>query len=175
MPADGFLAMTTARRLLHSTLGRPPRTLYDEMPLARRAWETVGCAAVSGAVTGLTLGWNLWFYLATAGLASVAGIPAATQHRTLRGAVARTTVGGFVWAGAVLVVFLLGGNDAVTTLPDPVGWYLVLATLPATAVGWGVWTYAHRLHSVHLEVAASQPARTHLPVVPVPLTGEAAA
>lgn len=123
------------------------------MPLARRAWETFGCAAVSGAVTGLALGWNLWLYLATAGLASACGIPAATQHRTLRGAVARTTVGGFVWAAAVLGVFLLCGRQAVTTLPDPIGWYLVLATLPATGVGWAVWAYAHRVDHGHLEVA----------------------
>lgn len=168
--------MTTARRLLHHTLGRPPRRFFVECSLSRRAWETIGCSAVSGAVTGLTLGWNLWLYLATAGLASVCGIPAATQHRTLWGAIARTTVGGFVWAAAVLVVFLLTGHKAVTHLPDPVGWYLVMATLPATAVGWGVWTLARRLRrtGLHFEVH-HHVSRPHLPLVPAPVSvGDAA-
>ncbi|MCX6396209.1 MAG: hypothetical protein NTV23_06965 [Propionibacteriales bacterium] len=154
--------MTTARRLLHHTLGRPPQRFFTECSLARRAWETAGCAAVSGAVTGFTLGWNLWFYLATAGIASVAGIPAATQHRTLSGAVARTTIGGFVWAAAVLAVFELTGKTAVTHLPDPIGWYLVIATLPATAVGWGVWLLARRLQRTELHL---EPHHPHTPAL----------
>lgn len=161
--------MTSAHRLLHRTLGRPPRRFFTECTPARRLWESVGCAAVSGAVTGLTLGWNLWLYLATAGLASICGIPAATQHRTLRGAVARTTIGGFVWAAAVLAVFGLTGNSAVTHLPDPIGWYLVIATLPATAVGWGVWLLARRLQRTGVPLELHQTHARTLPAVPVPL------
>lgn len=126
------------------TVVAAPRALYAEWSLLRRAWEGVGCAAVAGAVTGYALGTNLWLYLATAALASVAGIPAATQHRTLRGALIRTTVGGFVWAAAVLGVFLARGADAVARVPDPIGWYLLFATLPATGVGWLVWTITNR-------------------------------
>lgn len=139
--------MTSLRRHLVTTLGTPPRRHFCEFSRLRQAWEAVGCAAVSGAVTGFALGLNVWLYLATAGIASIGGIPAATQHRTRRGATVRATIGGFVWAAAVLGVYLASGRAAVTHLPDPLGWYLLLATLPATAVGWSVWTLAMRLRT----------------------------
>lgn len=174
VPADVVIAMTLIRRLASQTLS-PPRRYFSELSVVRRAWESVGCAAVAGAVSGFLLGTSLLLYLGTAGLASVGGIPAATQHRTLRGAMIRATVGGFVWAGAVLVVFLAHGRDAVTTVPDPIGWYLVLATLPATAVGWLVWTVAQRLSQATLHHQL-RPLRTRQPQLPVaPLLAPAGA
>lgn len=160
--------MTYVHRLLAKALGAP-RRYFSDLPFGRRAWEAVGCAGVSGALSGFALGTSLWLYLGTAGVASLGGIPAATQHRTLRGAMIRATVGGFVWAATVLVVFLAFGHDAVTTVPDPIGWYLVLATAPATAVGWLVWTAAHRLSQAALHVPRPpQTRRLHLPAVPLP-------
>lgn len=163
--ADEVIAMTFARHLLSRTLSPPPR-YFGELSVLRRAWESVGCAAVTGAVSGFALGASLWLYLGTAGLASVGGIPAATQHRTLRAAMVRATVGGFVWAALVLVVFLTRGHDAVTTVPDPIGWYLLLATLPATAVGWLVWTLADRV-SRGAPRREERPTRTRQPHPPV--------
>lgn len=167
--------MTFIRLLISQALS-PPRRYFSELSGVRRAWEAVGCAAVAGAVSGFLLGTSLLLYLGTAGVASVGGIPAATQHRTLRGAMIRATVGGFVWASAVLVVFLVHGRDAVTTVPDPIGWYLPLATLPATVVGWLVWTAAHRLNQAapHRSLQPPRTTRLHLPVVPLPApAGEA--
>ena len=168
--------MTRLRFLLDKTLGQPPRCLFVEFSLRRRAWETFGCAAVSGVVTGFALGLNLWLYLATAGIASIGGIPAATQHRTRWGAVARTTVGGFVWAAAVLLVFLATGRQATTHLPDPIGWYLVIATLPATAVGWIVWTVARRLspEALHRQPQPTRTGRRLRPAGPLPAQAAAA-
>ena len=120
-----------------------PRRHFADFSLARQLWEGFGCAALAGAVSGLALGTSLWLYLATAGLASVAGLPAATQHSTLKGALVRTSFGGTVWAAAVLIVFSSIGNAPVMPSPDPV-WYLVLTTVPATLVGWLVWAWTHR-------------------------------
>jgi hypothetical protein len=141
------------------TAGFAPRSMFADWSLARRAWESVGCPAVAGAVTGVALGTSAWLYLLTAVIASVTGIPAATQHRTLRGAVARTTVGGFAWALAVVTVFVLRGHAATYRVPDPIGWYLLLATLPATAIGWAVWTVTSRVSPARLPWGL-RPART---------------
>ncbi|HET6153456.1 MAG TPA: hypothetical protein VFE15_10890 [Marmoricola sp.] len=118
-----------------------PRRNFADFSVARQVWEGVGCAALAGSVTGVALGTSAWLYLATAALATIAGIPAATQHRTLRGALVRTSVGGFVWAGAVLMVYALCGQTAAFPVLQP-QWYLVSTTLPAMAVGWLVWTWA---------------------------------
>lgn len=147
----------------------PARPQFADFSRARQVWETAGCAILAGAVTGWALGTSLLLYLGTAGLASLAGLPAATQHRTLRGALTRTTVGGFLWAAAVLTVFLLTGREAVTHVPDPIGWYLVLATLPATAAGWAVWSWTNRVSaSATLVLRPSRTGASHLPGVPLP-------
>lgn len=179
--------MTSLRRLLENTLCSP-QCAFSDWSLRRKIWETVGCAALAGALTGYALGVNLWFYLATAAVASIVGLPAAAQHRTLRGALLRTTIGGFIWAATVLAVFLSTGREATSRLPDPLGWYLLLATLPATAAGWAVWTLARRLRARAQNPAhhhaqnpgqhhAQRPPRTarpHLPAAPLPaLAGEA--
>lgn len=122
---------------------QPCRRHFADFSLPRQLWEGFGCAALAGAVSGLTLTAALWLYLATAGLAAVAGLPAATQHRTLRGALIRTSVGGSVWAGAVLVAALATGTASTLPTPDPVV-YLVLTTVPAMAAGWIVWTWTNR-------------------------------
>jgi hypothetical protein len=136
-----------------------PRAMFADFSLTRRAWESVGCPVAAGAVTGYCLGLSAWLYLLTAVIASITGIPAATQHRTLRGAIARTTVGGFAWAASVVAVFVLSGQEATYRVPDPIGWYLLLATLPATAIGWAVWTVTERV-SPHRLPWGLRPART---------------
>lgn len=138
--------MTTARSF-EPLVRELPRQHFADFSAPRQLWEGVGCAFIAGAVTGWALGTNLWLYLATAGIAAVAGVPAATQHRTLRGALIRTTVGGFLWALAVLLVFLARGQAAVMPLPNPLGLYLVTTTLPATTVGWLVWSWTNRLRA----------------------------
>jgi hypothetical protein len=135
--------MTNARSKKPARAAKSRRHFAD-FSVPRQVWEGVGCAALAGAVTGYALGTSLWLYLATAGLAAVAGVPAATQHRTLRGALIRTSVGGFVWATAVLFVYLLRGEASVFPIPQP-QWYLATTTIPAMAVGWLVWTWSNRL------------------------------
>jgi hypothetical protein len=135
----------TLAPLAPTTTGFAPRSLFADWSLTRRAWESVGCPVVAGAVTGFALGTSAWLYLLTAVVASVTGIPAATQHRTLGGALARTTIGGFAWAAAVVVVFVARGQEATYRIPDPIGWYLLLATLPAAVIGGLVWTLTARV------------------------------
>lgn len=162
--------MSNVHAFLRQLLGDPSQGRFAEFSRARQAWETLGCAATAGALSGFLLGTQMWLYLTSAGIASVAGIPAAAQHRTLRAAVARTTAGGFAWSASVLGVFLAIGNEATSRVPDPIGWHLVLATLPATAVGFVVWTVADRL-SRSPALPARRPSRTgssHRPVGPLP-------
>ncbi|HEX4190909.1 MAG TPA: hypothetical protein VHZ06_07920 [Marmoricola sp.] len=134
--------MTT--RTLYLIADDLPRRHFADFSVARQLWEGVGCAALAGAITGFALGTSAWLYLATAALATVAGIPAATQHRTLRGALVRTAVGGFVWATAVMVVYAMRGQEAAFPVLQP-EWYLASTTFPAMAVGWLVWTWSQRI------------------------------
>lgn len=120
-----------------------PRRHFVDFSVPRQLWEGVGCAGMAGAVSGLALGAGLWLYLATATVAAIGGLPAGTQHRTLRGALLRTAVGGTVWAAFVLITALGIGAASSLPTPDPVV-YLVLTAVPATFAGWLAWTWSHR-------------------------------
>jgi len=145
--------MTSSRSLTPKT-SKPCRRQFADFSVVRQLWEGIGCAVLAGAITGYCLGTNLWLYLGTATIAAVAGVPAATQHSSLRGALVRTTVGGFLWALAVLVVFVARGHEAVMPLPNPLALYLVTTTLPAMVVGWLVWAWTNRSAAVTAAPAA---------------------
>lgn len=103
---------------------------FEEMSLSRRAWESVGGAVVTGALTGILLGVNLWAYLAATLVSVAGGIPAGSQHRTMSGAVLRGFVGGISWAATLLIVHGATGSTATAALPEPSVTFLPFCFIP---------------------------------------------
>ncbi|QJY46062.1 hypothetical protein [Pseudonocardia broussonetiae] len=102
-------------------------------------WESLGGAIVTGAGCGVLLGFTVWGYLAGVLVSFVGGFPAGGQHRTLRGALARGFLGGFLWAASVVVVIGLSGRTATVPLPVPPIAFLPWGIVPACIVAVTGW------------------------------------
>ena len=117
---------------------------FSDMSIGRKAWESVGGALVTGIVAGLLLGVTWWAYGLAVLVAVVGGFPAGSQHRTLRGALARGAVGGAVWAIGVLLGSELTGRTPTVALPDPNIALVLWGVIPACAVGAISWYLGRR-------------------------------
>lgn len=114
-------------------------TYFHDMSSPRQVWEAVGGALVTGALVGLFLDLSVWLYIAGIAVSFIGGSPAATQHRTLRGALARAGLGGLVWGCAVLLFSSLVSRDETVALPEPRVGYLVFAIVPPLLLALVVW------------------------------------
>ncbi|WP_216907493.1 hypothetical protein [Nocardia noduli] len=117
---------------------------FDEMSPSRRVWESVGGAVLTGALTGILLGVNLWAYIAATLVSVVGGIPAGSQHRTLGGALLRGFLAGTLWGAATLIVHDVTGSTATATLPEPPLSFLPFCFTPTALVAAIVWLVASR-------------------------------
>ncbi|MEO3785902.1 hypothetical protein ABGB12_21450 [Actinocorallia sp. B10E7] len=103
---------------------------YSDMSPGRRAWEAIGAPLVVGAVCGLALGVASWLYYTGVVISVIGGLLVGSQHRALKGAVARGLVGGALWGVALLIVHALTDRQATARLPDPQVIYLIFTILP---------------------------------------------
>ena len=83
------------------------------MGTARRAWEAVGGPLVAGTVAGLALAVSTWAYVGAVVVVDLSSLPVGPQHRTWRGALLRSSLGGVLFAVAVLVVNAVGDSAAM--------------------------------------------------------------
>jgi len=116
----------------------------SDMPQPKKVWEAAGGAIVTGIICGYLSTTTGWAYYVALAVTIIGGLPAGSQHRTLRGAALRGVAAGGLWSLALLATIQISDREAGDAIPRPMWVIVVIAVVFTALVSSVVWTIVNR-------------------------------